>query len=131
MAAHNELGKRGEDLATQMLIKKGYGILERNWRFNGWEVDIIARTKTQIVFVEVKTRSDDYFMHPEEAVDYNRRCRLTSAACAYINYHKLSLEPRFDVVAIVWNNTRCDVNHIENAFEPVYRKRYYGCRYHR
>lgn len=126
MAAHNELGKKGEDLATQMLLKKGYKILERNWRFNGWEIDIIARTNKTIVFVEVKTRSDDYYMRPEEAVDYNRRCRLTSAASAYINYHKLENEIRFDIVAIVWNDTRCEVIHYEDAFPPTRRKKYYG-----
>lgn len=123
MAEHNELGKRGEELAAAMLKKKGYSILERNWRFNGWEIDIIARTKKEIVFIEVKTRSDDYFMRPEDAVDFNRRCRLTSAATAYINYHKINLAPRFDVVAIVWNEERCEVNHIEYAFLPTRRRR--------
>ena len=126
MAAHNELGKRGEDLAADMLKKKGYAIVERNWKFNGWEVDIIVRTRREIVFVEVKTRSNDYLMNPEDAVDFNRRCRLTSAANAYINYHRISLKPRFDVVAIVLNETRCDINHIENAFLPTARTRHYG-----
>ena len=126
MAAHNELGKRGEDLAAQLLKKKGYKLLERNWKFNGWEVDIIAGTKKEIVFVEVKTRSDDTLMRPEEAVDFNRQCRLTSAASAYINYHQINLSPRFDVIAIVLNDDRCDINHFENAFPPIARKRYYG-----
>lgn len=124
MAAHNELGIRGEELATKFLKKKGYSILERNYKFNGWEVDIIARTEKEIVFVEVKTRSDDHFMRPEEAVDYNRRCRLTSAASAYINYHKINLRVRFDIIAIVWNDSRCDIKHLENAFVPVRRRRY-------
>lgn len=131
MAAHNDLGKRGEELAIELLRKKKYDILERNWKFNGWEVDIIARRRGEIVFVEVKTRSDDSLMKPEDAVDFNRQCRLTSAANAYINYHKISLAPRFDIVAIVWNETRCDINHIEDAFPPTARKRNYGGRYRR
>ena len=131
MAAHNELGRRGEDLAADMLRKKGYVILERNYKFNGWEVDIVARTKKEIVFVEVKTRSNDDLMRPEEAVDYERRCRLTSAASAYINYHKIDLEPRFDIVAIVLNENRCDINHLENAFPPTTRKKYYRSTYGR
>lgn len=122
MAAHNELGKRGEDLAVEMLQKKGYGILERNWRFNGWEVDIITRTETEIVFVEVKTRSTDFFMRPEDAVDKQRKYRLTSAANAYTKYHRINLNPRFDIVAIVWNNERCDINHFEHAFRPQRRR---------
>ena len=128
MAAHNELGKQGENMAADMLSKKGYSILERNWKFNGWEVDIIARTKTEIVFVEVKTRSDDFFINPEDAVDFNRQCRLTSAANAYINYHKINLDVRFDIIAIVMNDRRCDIHHIEDAFPPTTRQKYYGGR---
>lgn len=125
MAKHNELGRRGEDLALQTLLKKGYNILERNWKFNGWEIDLIACTKTEIIFVEVKTRSDDSLMNPEETVDFVRQCRLTSAASAYINYHKICLESRFDIIAIVWNPDKCSINHIENAFPPTARKKYY------
>ena len=118
-------------MAADMLRKKGYAILERNWKFNGWEVDIIVRNQSEIVFVEVKTRSNDYLMNPEDAVDFNRRCRLTSAANAYVKYNRINLEPRFDVVAIVLNETRCDINHIENAFPPTARNRYYGGTYRR
>lgn len=122
MAAHNELGRRGEELATKMLKDKGYRILERNWRFNDLEVDIIARKDTkEIVIVEVKTRSDDSWMSPEEAVDKKRRIRLSTAAKAYINYRHIDVSIRFDIVAIVWNDTRCDISHIENAFRPPMR----------
>lgn len=131
MATHNELGKQGEELAAKTLQKKGLRIIERNWKFAGYEVDIIATTKTQIVFVEVKTRSDDTIMNPEDAVDYNRQCRLTAAANAYVKYHQITLEPRFDVVAIVWNEQRCEVNHIEDAFFPTPRTRHNGNKRHR
>ena len=126
MAAHNELGQKGESIAAEMLQKKGYKIVERNWKFNGLEVDIIALTKTDIVFVEVKTRSSDSLMQPEDAVDFNRKCRLTAAANAYVNYHRISLNPRFDIVAIVLNNNRCDLQHIEDAFPPTSRTNYRG-----
>ena len=125
MAAHNELGKRGEDLAAQLLKRKGYTLLERNWEFNGWEVDIIARSRHEIVFVEVKTRSDDALLRPEESVDFNRRCRLTSAANAYVKFNHINLEPRFDIIAIVLNDKRCDINHFEAAFPPTTRHRFY------
>lgn len=121
MAWHNELGKRGEELATKMLRDKGYTILERNWRFNGWEVDIIAQKGKFIVFVEVKTRSDDSWMYPEQAVDKNRKIRLTRAANAYVKYHHIDLAIRFDIVAIVLNNTRCDIEHFEDALIPPMR----------
>ena len=122
MAIHNDLGKRGEDLAAKMLKDKGYRILERNWRFRDLEVDIIAqKDKNDIVVVEVKTRSDDSWMYPEQSVDKKRQIRLSVAAKAYVNYHRMDVGVRFDIVAIVWNNTRCDVEHIEDAFRPPMR----------
>ena len=121
MALHNDLGKRGEDLAVKTLRDKGYTILERNWRFNGLEVDIIAKKDRFIVFVEVKTRSDDSYMFPEQAVDRRRKIRMSIAAKAYVRYHRLDLGVRYDIIAIVWNNTRCEVEHIEDAFLPPMR----------
>lgn len=119
MALHNDLGKRGEQLAVDMLRRKGYRILERNWKYGNLEVDIIAGNKSDIVFVEVKTRSDDSLMRPEEAVDRQKQCNLTVAATHYIQQKHTELHPRFDVVAIVLNENRCDVQHFEDAFYPV------------
>ena len=65
-----ELGKMGEDLAVELLIEKGYEILERNWRFRHNEVDIIARKDGLLVIAEVKTRSGDTYGEPYTAVDY-------------------------------------------------------------
>lgn len=119
MAAHNDLGRRGEEMAAQLLREKGYHIVERNWRDANLEVDIIARTKTDIVFVEVKTRSDDTLMRPEEAVDWQKQRNLTLAAQHYIQKKRISLNIRFDVVSIVLNERRCDIQHIEDAFYPT------------
>lgn len=121
MAEHNDLGKRGEDLAAKMLRKKGYTILERNWRFGDMEVDIIARKDKCIVFAEVKTRSDDGWMYPEEAVDQKRRQRMKQVANAYVKYRRIDLDVRYDIVAVVLNGERCDINHIEDAFMPPMR----------
>lgn len=121
MAQHNELGKRGEHLAQEWLLKHKYTILETNWKCGKMEIDIIARKSRQIVFVEVKTRSSDAFMRPEEAVDYRRRCRLTKAADIYLRNKNISSEPRFDIIAIVLNGQQEDILHMENAFEPVAR----------
>jgi len=68
MARHNDLGKEGEKQALHMLQEKGYTILETNWRHEKDEVDIIALDKNELIVVEVKTRSTDYFGDPEEAV---------------------------------------------------------------
>ena len=125
MAFHNDLGKLGEDMATQYLIKKGYSIVERNWRTGNLEVDIIAMTRTEVVFVEVKTRSDDTFMNPEDAVDWQKRRNLTIAANHYIHYKKINLEPRFDIISIIINDFRKEITHFEDAFLPVSKRRRY------
>ena len=119
MAAHNELGKKGEMMAIEYLKKKGYQILQHNWKLNNWEIDIIAQKKNEIIFVEVKTRSDNYLMQPEDAVDYRRQRRMTNAANAYINYYRVDLEPRFDIIAIILNDNRKEINNIEDAFPPT------------
>ena len=69
MAAHNELGKWGEDLATAYLEQKGYTIVERDWKSGRRDIDIIARDGNIVVFVEVKTRKNSVFGAPEEAED--------------------------------------------------------------
>lgn len=125
MALHNELGKRGEEMAAQLLQRIGYAILERNWRYGNLEIDIIARSEKEIIFVEVKTRSDDSLMRPEEAVKWQKMRYMTIAAGHYIQYKRINLEPRFDIVAIVLNSQRCDIQHFESAFPPVGRRRYY------
>ena len=122
MAAHNELGKRGGELAAKMLREKGYKILERNWRLGDLEVDIIARKGKFVVFVEVKTRTDDAWMNPAQAVDKKRKIRMSHAAKAYMRGHKITdLEVRYDIVSIVLNDTRCDIEHFEDAFIPPLR----------
>ena len=74
MARHNELGKIGEDYAAEFLEHAGYGIIERDWRQGHRDLDIVARTPdgTTVVFIEVKTRSSDVVMHPDEAVDVRK-----------------------------------------------------------
>ncbi len=119
MAFHNELGKKGEELAVGLLRSKGYHILDRNWKYGNFEIDIIACTKDQIVFVEVKTRSDDYWMRPEDAVTLRKQSNTTIAASHYMQLRHIALEPRFDVIAIILNDHNQEVNHIEDAFVPV------------
>ena len=87
MARHNELGKAGEDFAASYLEHAGYGIIERDWRQGSRDIDIVARTEdgTTVVFVEVKTRSSDAIVRPEDAVDARKIRNLGRAADAYVN----------------------------------------------
>jgi putative endonuclease len=110
------LGKKGEDLALQYLQKKGYTLLERNWRFRHKEVDIIATDGRDLVFVEVKTRSSDWFGAPEEAVDDRKQRYLMDAAEAFIRIRKLDTNIRFDVVSIILKPGYQSIDHIMDAF---------------
>ncbi|MEZ4932671.1 MAG: YraN family protein [Saprospiraceae bacterium] len=119
MAKHLETGKKGEALAVNFLQKNGFDILETNWRFRKLEVDIIAKEKDVLVFVEVKTRSTDFFGHPEEFVDPVKEKHLAKAAAEYMALIKHDWAIRFDVVAIVLkNHNEWDLKHIKDAFFP-------------
>jgi putative endonuclease len=116
MNARTALGKKGEDLTVQYLLKKGYTLLERNWRFRHKEVDIIATDGHDLVFVEVKTRSSEWFGTPEEAVDDKKQRYLMDAAEAFIRIRKLDTNIRFDVVSIILKPGYQSIDHIEEAF---------------
>ena len=119
MAEHNELGKKGEDIAADYLAKKGYNILEKNWRQWRNEIDIIARDGKYLVIVEVKTRQSNYFGEPETAVTYEKQKALIRAANTYIRYNNMDLEVRFDIVSIIIAKEKEQIHHIEDAFYPI------------
>jgi putative endonuclease len=111
------LGKEGEDRAARFLAGRGYTILERNYRTQSGEIDLIALHRGSVVFVEVKTRTSDAFGAPELAVNPRKQRRMVKAALGYIKYKKLYQMPcRFDVVAITATAGQ-EVELIENAFE--------------
>ena len=116
MAQHNDLGKRGEDLAEAYLIENGYRIIQRNGIYNRNEIDIIASNSEYIVFVEVKTRSSAYWGNPEEAVSAIKIKRIVAAADSYLNEKNINKPARFDVIAVVINKGSIDIEHIEDAF---------------
>ncbi|MBQ6728861.1 MAG: YraN family protein [Bacteroidales bacterium] len=118
MAAHNDLGKLGEDLAIQYLTDKGYEILERNWHNIHKEVDIIAKDGQYLVIVEVKTRQNDEYGEPDLAVTKRKQRMLIAAANAYISRKELDMETRFDIISIVVKDSDPVIEHIEDAFLP-------------
>ena len=128
MAEHNRIGHIGEEKAVDLLQKKGYKILETNWRMGHLEVDIIASYNNEIIFVEVKTRTSSIGRTPEDAVDENKKRHLTAAANAYLKYKKETRNLRFDVVGIIINKDDeiVDIQHYENAFVPSGRYRTNG-----
>lgn len=103
MAWHNDLGKKGEDLAFQYLKHLGYEILARNWRMGHLELDIVCRYGNFLIVVEVKTRmSRDE--NPAELLNWKKRKNLIQAADAFVKKNKLSLEVRIDLL-IVYGDT--------------------------
>jgi putative endonuclease len=119
MASHNELGKLGETLAANFLQANGYTIVERNWRVNRIEIDLIARLEDTLVFVEVKTRSSDYFGAPEVFVTKRKKSLMASAATAYMQETGHEWAIRFDVITILMGKGEAPVlEHFEDAFFP-------------
>jgi putative endonuclease len=116
MAEHNELGKSGEQLAAEFLEKKGYEILETNWRSGRFEIDIIAKFKKQLVVAEVKTRTSNFLIEPEAAVTKEKRKMLVKAADIYVQRKEVELEVRFDIISVVMNKETHRINHFEDAF---------------
>lgn len=116
MATHNDLGEEGETLAVEHLVDKGYQILAKNWRYGRAEVDIIAKWKEVLVFVEVKTRSDNYFGEPETFVTQQKMEMMTSVASVFMEEINHDWEYRFDVISVIIRKGKNYINHIEDAF---------------
>ncbi|MDG1714288.1 YraN family protein [Lacinutrix sp.] len=116
MAQHNDLGKKGEQLAVDYLIKKDYQILERNYRFQKAEVDIIAQIKDTLAIVEVKTRSTTDFGNPQDFVKPKQIQRLVKAVDEFVLVNGLDVEVRFDIIAIVKTGKQFEIEHLEDAF---------------
>ena len=116
MAQHNELGKKGEQLAVDFLLENGYEIIERNYRFDKAEVDIIAQKKDILAIIEVKTRSTTNFGDPQDFVKPKQIQRLVKAVDEYVTVNGLDVEVRFDIIAIVKTGKKFEIEHLENAF---------------
>lgn len=121
MRTNQDFGKIGEDLAVELLVKKGYRILDRNWRSGHKEIDIVAMDGNTLVAVEVKTRKTNTYGEPDIAVGVLKQRLLAWAADAYIRYHNLDVEVRFDVISIVITDTSQKIEHIEDAFLLSFR----------
>ena len=112
-----KLGQAGEEQAKKYLLKLGYRILDCNWRFKKFEIDIIAQKNQNVVFVEVKWRKNESYGAPEVFVDKKKQVYLITAAHHYMLQNSLTLEARFDIIAI--NQQSKELTHLEGAFFPT------------
>lgn len=118
MSDNIAIGKMGEETACRFLLKKGYVIVERNFKCRMGEIDIIAKKENSIVFVEVKTRNGDMFGMPCEAVNYKKRRKIMNSAAYYMLLHCEygKSDVSFDVIEVLVSGRNTRINHIENAF---------------
>ncbi len=113
----NKLGKEGEDIAVEYFRKNGFRIIEKNYRTVFGEIDIIAKDKDIIVFIEVKTRADKTFGYPFEAVNQKKREKIRKVALSFMKKYKKEFPARFDVLSIYTENGKEQIEHIKDAFE--------------
>jgi putative endonuclease len=116
-----ELGKRGEEVALRFLKKKGYRIIEKNYACKMGEMDLIAKEKDTLVFIEVKTRTSALFGPPQLAVNFSKQRQLSKVALNYLKEkHLEEVKARFDVVAILLGGKEEEIELIRNAFDLQY-----------
>ena len=127
MENKTRLGPWGEEIAARCLERKGFEIVERNFRCRFGEIDIIAKNAEFLVFAEVKLRKSAKFGEAREFVDKRKRERLSASAALWLEEHETELQPRFDVVEIYAPEgleTKCPgVRLMEGAFD----EEGYGC----
>lgn len=109
-----QTGRKGEDSASEYLVRQGYVILERNYRYRRSEIDIIAKKEKLLVFIEVKTKSYTAYGYPEEAVNDNKVKKVVEGADHYIHAKNWEHDIRFDVIAV--DSSTQEITHFEDAF---------------
>ncbi len=119
MAKHIQLAKKGENIALEYLVNQGHQILETNWRFNQFEIDIISKSNNILVFTEVKARTGSDYGKPEDAVTTSKQRYLGKAADEYIYSKEYDGDIRFDIISIEFLRTNYDILHLEDAFFPI------------
>ena len=120
-----ELGRSGERIAVDFLKINGYDIISTNFRNKIGQIDVIAKDNETICFVEVKTRRNQRFGQPTEAIELSKQRKISQVALMYLKENKLLNSPaRFDVISISHPDIQPNVKLIKNAFELDYRYLY-------
>jgi putative endonuclease len=115
-----ETGDSAEHIARGYLEKKGYEILDTNWRIGHLELDIVAREGDELVIVEVKSRLGEPFNHPVDALSDKKIKKIITAAEAWIQYHNWTKDTRFDLIlVIIYGSNKYEIEHYDNAFNAT------------
>ena len=120
MKSTTEIGSKGESLARDFLIEKGYKILDQNWTCNKSEIDLIVKLEQTVCFIEVKTRVHSFSVNPVLAVSPSQQKRIINSANVYIEQFSIDEEIRFDVIGVVHDKGIFKIDqHLEGAFYPT------------
>ena len=114
-----ELGETGEQMAARYLEEQGCVILERHYRKDHKEVDIIALDHGELAVIEVKTRSSEDYFTAEQAVDHRKRQNIIRVANNYVRRHRRTEPLRFDIIAIVGSGATAEIRHTKDAFNVM------------
>ena len=116
MYLRHKLGKNGENIATEYLKSIGYSIIERNYTARQGEIDIIAKDKNELVFIEVKTRSSLQYGRPADAIDLTKQKHLISTIKYYLySKHLANTYVRIDIIEIYLTKSKYTINHIKQS----------------
>lgn len=117
MNLRQDLGRYGEERAAKFLQDRGYEIIDRNWRCQVGEIDIVARDNERLVFVEVKTRSGSGFGHPFEAITANKVARMRRLVADWCIAKQVSgVKVRLDAIAVLITHGRVHIEHLKEVF---------------
>ena len=115
-----ELGNWGEEYACRYLVQNDFTILGRNYRFKKFEIDIVAKKNSELVIIEVKTRHTSEIGEPWRSVTRSKQKQIIQVADNYIKQNSIDLNARFDIISIVHNSYRTELEHIPYAFYPTW-----------
>lgn len=116
MYSRHEIGKKGEKIARQYLEREAYTIIETNFTAKQGEIDIIAKDKDEIVFIEVKTRTNELYGKPIEAVNTQKQKHIINTAKYYLYANNLeNVFVRFDVIEVFLMENTSKINHIKQV----------------
>ncbi len=120
MAKNNALGAWGETIAAEVLRRKGFAIIGKNYRSRYGEIDLIAEGRGMLIFAEVKLRKTSLYGAAREFVDARKRERIKNTALLWLSEHETAAQPRFDVIEVYAPNGEATawpkVCHLEDAF---------------
>jgi putative endonuclease len=117
MNLRQELGRYGEDRAAIFLQDRGYEIIDRNWRSQVGEIDLVAKDKDRLVFIEVKTRNGSGFGHPFEAITANKVARMRRLVADWCIAKQVSgVKVRLDAIAVLITGGRVYIEHLKEVF---------------